>query len=314
MASFSENQLDDMAEEALEIYHTKHGVMEEQYRMVCQTFTMGEIGSRYKKNVEIAGATHTAQGSTGAAPAADDIESGGTGYEAPVLHGKSTITDQQLRNNPRLLQQRAEEYRDGAWAGVAAVAFAAFATPDSTTHPNNGTALVTASGGGTAYLADVFDESGGLGYYHDNLLTAALDATTLAAAKQRMNEVQTPDGHPFMGANDPMVLMVPPALQQLGHDLIGRDKEIWDGAGNIEPSGAWGMQGGLLVNGFATDDTDWGIWSVTRNPWDFWLRLPPRVIITRATDGSGVFVIRSEYEAVMSYRREQGLVFSKVAG
>lgn len=247
---------------------------------------------------------------------------------APVVKEQLIVlTDEQLWNIEQAAVMTADQIIAYAWNELVSDFFSLLFAGRTTAHPENGVSgsPIVANGGGTMYFVDTFDMttiSQGTTLTQTNDHTLALSSTNLQTVLAKRRTYKTREGKAIMNTGIVPYLVVPPALETLGKDLVAQNGRMFDGAGLQS-----GMNGRIreciVAPGDATSDTtSWALvyveakadprgGSMTCGPIHSHVRMVPQVRIGRPTDSNDTNVL-SEFAFDNFYGPNEGdLLFSK---
>ena len=148
----------------------------------------------------------------------------------------------------------------------------------------------TKSGDNKALFAS--DHTTKAGTSRSNLLTSALDSSSLMAAIKLARSWQSYDNSPYDLVSAGFYLIIPPALEEAAHQAIrsafvlNQAVEAGSASGVFKPPATQGLSNvagnfyspvDIIVNSHASDDNDWMIVSKLESPFTFFDRLRPEL-------------------------------------
>lgn len=181
---------------------------------------------------------------------------------ATVYEKKYTLTLKDIADDPFLVRQLGQSAARNAWNTVHEQIMAVLTNATTTASPLDGSALVSANGGGTLNICDSYDIShpqGTVTSAQNNSSTTALSrAAVLTDINTRWSFVNWM-GTPLSDYTAKPVLLVPSDLRATVDEIEGLTSSI-DVSGTIENPVRQHLAGIKYLPGAAADADDWWMW------------------------------------------------------
>ena len=225
---------------------------------------------------------------------------------------KISLTRRDVALDPGLVEKKAGELLNAAQMTIESSVFSAL-EGGFTASVDNGGGGTTAAIGGDFVLADASTQNNGL--------TAALSATSLASARQKLMEWKNYNGDPMGLGMGNLALIVSPKNADLAEQLTKSPlaRELFESTttaasgANINPQSLRPYD--VIVSPFLTaDDDDWFLVQTgIQSPVYYWTAQAPHLVIQEDEANQKVIMSVSMYHKVYVQTPPNGIIGSNVA-
>lgn len=285
---------------------------------------------QYKESLVYGITTYSAVSDT---PTPIEIFADGSTTAIAAFEEIAKVSLKESRDNPKLITNTYLNLGNAWHLTLSRAIKTGIAALDTTVHPLNGASngVVTAQGGGNAYVCDDFTITppNVAAFNQSNLLSSGFGATAVSAALANRWEYLDYSGNETMTGEmdeDKPYLIAPAELATEATDLYERKGEVYDGAGL--QSGSFNARlraAPVTLPGATTDANDWFLWwkktivdedgkSGQYGPFAPVIRVSPRVTVFESPDSHHIFIkAYGEYALHYFADADQRVIMSKVA-